>query len=51
MLDEQAGEVGGEPLAEPHVVPIALGDRIAEPLVGDLVDDDIAPANAAVAGD
>ena len=39
MLGEQQREVGGEPLAQPDVVPVALGDGVAEPLVGDLVGD------------
>ena len=39
VLDEEVREVGGEALAQPDVVPVALGDRVAEPLVGDLVHD------------
>jgi hypothetical protein len=32
-------EVGSEPLAEPDIVPIALGDGVAPPLVSHLVHD------------
>ena len=32
-------EIGGEALAQPGVVPVLLGHRIAEPLVRDLVRD------------
>ena len=39
VLGKEQREVSREPLAQPHVVPIALGHRIAEPLVRDLVDD------------
>ena len=39
VLGEEQGEVGREALAQPHVVPVVLGDRIAPPLVRDLVDD------------
>ena len=31
------GEIGGEAFAQPDVVPVLLGDRIAKPLVRDLV--------------
>ena len=41
MLDEQQGEIRGEALTQPHVDPVPLRDGIAEPLVGDLVDDDV----------
>ena len=33
----EQGEVGGEAFAQPDIVPVLLGDGIAEPLVGDLV--------------
>ena len=36
-LVEEVGEIGCESLAEPDVVPVGLGHRVAEPLVGDLV--------------
>ena len=39
FFKKQGAEVGGEPLAEPQVMPIGFGYRIAEPLVGDLVRD------------
>ena len=39
VLGKQQREVGREALAQPHIVPVALGHRIAEPLVRDLVDD------------
>ena len=39
VLGVQQREVGREPLTQPDVVPVALGHRIAEPLVGGLVDD------------
>ena len=39
LLGEQVREVGREPLAQPHVVPVALGDGVAPPLVGDFVHD------------
>ena len=39
MLGEEQREVGRKPLAQPHIVPVALGDGIAEPLVRDLVHD------------
>ena len=39
VLGKEQREVGREPLAQPHVVPVALGHRIAEPLMRDLVDD------------
>ena len=39
VLREEQREVGRESLAQPHIVPVALGHRIAEPLVRDLVDD------------
>ena len=32
-------EVGREPLAQPHIVPVLLGDGVAEPLVGHFVHD------------
>jgi hypothetical protein len=51
VLDEQQREIRREALAQPHIVPVVLGDRVAEPLVRDLVDDDVAPALAARAGD
>jgi len=35
----EEGEIGGEAFAEPDVVPVTLGDAIAEPLVGDFVGD------------
>src|SRR4029079_10241501 len=44
MFGEQEIEVRRKAFAEPHVVPIALGDAVAEPLVCDLVDDWTAPA-------
>ena len=43
VLHEEVGEVGGEALAQPDVVPVALRDRVAEPLVGDLVHDHAVP--------
>ena len=46
MLEEQQGEIGGEALAQPDVVPVALGDRVAEPLVRDLVGDEAVDAAA-----
>ena len=49
VLAEEQREVGREPLAQPHVVPLGLRDRVAEPLVRDLVDDDVAPAHRPVA--
>ena len=51
VLDVEQGEVGGESLAQPHIVPIVLSNRVAEPLVGHFVDDDVAPADVAGAGD
>ena len=47
VLAEEQCEVGRESFAQPHVVPLGLGDRVAEPLVCDLVDDDVAPAHRA----
>ncbi len=46
VLEEEQGEVGGEALAEPDVVPVALGDGVAEPLVGHLVGDEAIHAAA-----
>ena len=43
VLEEEQGEVGGEALAQPDVVPVALGDGVAEPLVRDLVGDEAGP--------
>ena len=37
MLLEEIREIGREALAEPQVIPVALRDRIAEPLMGNLV--------------
>ena len=37
VLRGQQREIGGEAFAQPGVVPVLLGDRIAEPLVRDLV--------------
>ena len=37
MLGRQQREIGGEAFAQPHVVPVFFGDRIAEPLVRRLV--------------
>lgn len=31
--------IGGQALAQPHLLPCGIGDRIAEPAVGHLVDD------------
>src|SRR5664279_3594642 len=36
-LAGEGREIGGEAFAEPRVVPVLLGDRIAKPLVRDLV--------------
>src|SRR5690348_11595451 len=41
MLGVEEGEVGGEALAEPDVVPVLFGDRVAEPLMGHLVGDQL----------
>src|SRR5262249_2241374 len=37
VLDVEQVEVGREPLAEPDVVPVALGHAVAEPLMRNLV--------------
>ena len=42
------GQVGREALAEPDVRPVALGNGVAEPLVGDLVRDQTLDAAFAV---
>ncbi len=39
VLGEQQREVGREPLAQPDIVPVVFGHRIAEPLMRDLVRD------------
>ena len=50
VFDIEQREVGGEPFTQPNVIPIRLGHGVAEPLVRDLVNDDVAPAHAAVTG-
>src|SRR5262245_26807459 len=40
MLNKEQREVSGEAFAQPDIVPIRLGDGVAEPLVGDLVRDE-----------
>ena len=40
VLEEEQGEVGREALAEPDLVPVALGYRVAEPLVRNLMSDE-----------
>ncbi len=40
------GQVRGEGLVEPEVVPPAHRDQVAEPHVGQLVEDDLAPSQA-----
>lgn len=30
--------IGGQPLTQPHLLPGGVGDGVAEPAVGDLVD-------------
>jgi hypothetical protein len=38
-------EVGGETLVQPGVRPVAAGDEVAEPLVGELVGDQVVSGN------
>src|SRR5207247_4667025 len=37
VLVKERAEIGGKTLADPEMVPIGLGDRVAEPLVCDLM--------------
>ena len=45
LLGEQVREVRREPLAQPHVIPVALGDGVAPPLVRHFVHDGRTPAS------
>jgi len=40
-LEKEMAEISGETFAQPQVMPVRFGDRIAEPLVGDLVRIDV----------
>lgn len=49
MVAEPQCVVGGKPFA-PHIVPVRLGDCVAEPLVSDLMNDDELPASGSLSG-
>lgn len=50
MVDGEPADPGGEALVQPQLAPPVHGDEVAEPLMGQLVGDDVGDAVAVAVG-